>query len=213
MAVNPARRPHLGTLADWIEGRLDEKEAPAVAAAVERDADLADDVAWLRGVQRSSRQVPLVEPPALLGQRLHQDFRRFAHPSPSVLEPRVAQAVLVFDSREEQLAQALRGVTSQEMDAVVSLVWRTDDLEVVAQTRRTAPDLVRITGQVLTERRSEARVFEVVASGPGGERRAVDGDRHGRFRIEVEPGTEQLRLSNGERVVVVDLELDARRDG
>ena len=213
MAVNPSRRPNLAVLADWLEGRLGEEQAAEVADAVEHDSGLADDVAWIRGLVRAREQLPLVDPPALLRQRLEQEFRRRngASPAPGPDAPGAVTPPLVFDSRRDQLALALRAAGEADGD-VVDLVWRSDDVEVVVRARSTSNDRVRLSGQVLTDLAADAPVFEAHASGPAGEVRSVDGDEHGRFRIDVRRDSERLRLSNGELSVEVPLDLHERGD-
>lgn len=199
----------LTTVADWLEGRLSADDEADLAERASTDPRLRADVAFVRQVQEAGRALPLVEPPALLRQRLRQQFRRWADQQPS-RPPDILELVgtLIFDSRRQQLALATRRLPGgRSAGDVVHLVWRTDLAELVLEVRPHDEGHVRLDGQVLLEHESVSGVFEAAVSGPSSSASSVDGDRFGRFSLQAPRDASVLRVSNGEFAILADLHL------
>lgn len=200
----------LTAVADWVDGRLDEAESAAMAERVAQDLELQAHAEFVRSVAAAGASLPMVEPPALVRQRLRQQFRRWAHQQPSraasVLE---LVGTLIFDSRRQRLTLATRGRRSdgRSPGEVVHLVYRTELAELVLEARPEGTDGVRIDGQVLLEHESASPVFEAEVTGPGVAVATVNGDTLGRFQLRAPRRADRLRVSNGEFSILADLDL------
>lgn len=203
-------RPDLTAVADWVDGRLDDAAAARMAERAAADPALRADAEFVRRVKAAGAELPLVEPPALVRQKLRQQFRRWAHQQPdrshSILE---LVGALIFDSRRQRLSLATRGRAGAKPGGVVHLVWRTELAELVVEARPDDADHVRLDGQVLLEHETVAPVFEAQVTGPGIAVAAVDGDTLGRFQLRAPRRANRLRVSNGEFSIVADLDLSA----
>ncbi len=211
MDLNPLSRHHrLGAVMDWVCGRVGDLEVQReFTEAALHDAELRTDIEWALRLRQSATDLPLLDPPPLLRQRLRQQFRHWASaqdlPEPSVLE---LSATLVFDSRQDRLAVGMRGTGPH--DGTIHLVWRTEIAELVVQARRQDSGLVHLDGQVLLAHSTSAPVFEVSVHGPGIAVRAIDGDVLGRFHTRVPDTVNQLVLTNGELTLYAPLDLADR---
>lgn len=199
----------LTEIADWVEGRLPEPAAAAVAARVATDPALRADAAFVASVRGAGADLPLVEPPALVRQRLRQQYRGWvARQQPRTASVLELVATLVLDSRHQRLDLATRRLPRGRADGdVVHLVWRTDRAEVVVDVRPDGDGHVRLDGQVLLVHESTETVFEAEVTGPETHRVALDGDVFGRFRIRVPRESSLLRVTNGELAILAELDL------
>ena len=214
MNLAPSDRD-LTTVADWLDGRLTAGAAAELAAREPVDPGLRADAAFVRQVRAAGRSLPLVEPPELVRQKLHQQCRRRADPQPKRLAA-VLELVgtLVFDSRRQQLPLATRRLPGgRSAHDVVHLVWHTDLAELVLEVRHDAESHVRLDGQVLLEQESASGVFEAEVTGPSTSVSAVDGDEFGRFSLRAPRDVSVLRVSNGELSLQVDLHLEPDEGG
>lgn len=203
----PSRHHRLDTVMDWVFGRvLDPEVERELTETALNDPGLRADIDWVLRLYQSSTDLPLVDPPPLLRQRLRQQFKRWAREQtpfePSGLE---LSATLVFDSRRDRLAVGMRGVGPKE--GTVHLVWRTEIAEVLVQARRQDCGLVQLDGQVLLGHDTSAPVFEVSVLGPDVAVRVIDGDAFGRFHARVPDTVDQLMLTNGELTLYAPLDL------
>jgi hypothetical protein len=199
----------LGTLLDWLEGRLDPATAGRVAARVAvADEQTRGTVDWLRGFLETARALPLHEPPPIVRQSLNQYFDSW-HRARAELDrrPREIRARLLFDSRQDL---ALAGVRSGAADdEAVHLVYRMDEGDLLVDAYRLGGGLVRLDGQVLLAEPQQAPVFEASVTSAGFTARTRDGDELGRFCLrDVPEGQCQLRVSNGLITIVADLDTD-----
>jgi hypothetical protein len=199
-------RPELSTLAAWITGQLGAPRTAEVSAALDGDATLRDDVAWLRRVLVVARDLPMVPPPPLLRQGLRQRFRRrYQDPAGDGGTMITMVAVPVYDGRE---APAMAGLRAQQPDTrAFQLAWRAELADLLVEVDRRGPHY-RLDGQVLLGHSTSSPVFEVTVRGEGFEARSVDGDTDGRFSIAGIPeAAVQLALTNGELEILADLDL------
>ena len=204
--------PHqdLTAVADWVDGRLDEEAATGLAQRIAEEPELRAHAEFVRSVAAAGADLPLVDPPALVRQRLRQQFRRWAHQQPSRAASMLELVgTLIFDSRRQRLALATRGrrAAGRSPGDVVHLVYRTELAELVLEARPDGDGLVRLDGQVLLEHESVSPVFEAELTGPGIAVTTVDGDTLGRFQLRAPRQANRLRVSNGEFSILADLQL------
>jgi len=135
-------------LVDWVEGRLSEEEARAVAEEVAAAGDAARaDVAWLRAFARVSEDTVIASPPSRVRDALIERFDAYAagKQHPGLLQRLVA--TLTFDSTL-QPAPGLRAARAQEAQRQV--VYSTDAADVALILRPRASDgLLDLYGQIM----------------------------------------------------------------
>lgn len=208
---NDDTQPSFATLLDWLEGRLDDDDAAAVAAAVARgDARTQNMVDWLRRFLKVARAMPLHPPPPIVAQNLRQHFSKWCQAQAALgRSPTEVTATLQFDSR---LDVALVGVRSaDDEDGTVHLAFTSEVADLVIDAHRLPFGRFRLDGQVLPVVPSKAPVFAATASGPGIQVRTLDGDELGRFTLnEVPDRITELRVSNGEFTIVAAVDLGER---
>jgi hypothetical protein len=202
--------PSLGTMLDWLEGRLDSTEASQVSASVAQgDGQTRATVRWLQDFLATARAFRAPEPPRIVRQNLRQHFARW-HKAQAALraEPQLVHATPLFDSRQDLALAGFRG--GDEAEEAYHLAFTTDVADLVIDVRRIADGQVRLDGQVLLGDAAAAPVFAAEAVGPGFRVRTVDGDDLGRFTLpEVPAGRCRLELSNGETLLRAELDLTA----
>jgi hypothetical protein len=75
-------------LVDWVEERLEPKEAATVAHAVTGgNAQIKDTVAWLRAFRRATEAIVLVAPPAPVHDALLDAFTSLRKTEPTKATP------------------------------------------------------------------------------------------------------------------------------
>ncbi|WGX95226.1 hypothetical protein [Nocardioides sp. L-11A] len=75
-------RPTFAELLDWVEGRLSDEAAAAVAAYVDSgDPATSASVAWIRDFLAAAGSMPLSQPPADLSARLRGVFDQLHRPT------------------------------------------------------------------------------------------------------------------------------------
>lgn len=194
-------------LADWIDGRLSPREAVAVEAMQEEAPELRAAATWLRKFKRAAGELPLEDPPPIVGQRLRQYFDRryagFGVPTPL---PEL-QAEMVSDSRRDLAVAGLRAVGA--IDQNIQLAYRSSRADLVVDIHRLGRGRNRVDGQLLPTDPEAARVAEVIAAGAGTSFTALDGDVLGRFCLaDVPDGRYELRASNGEFIVIAEVAIE-----
>jgi hypothetical protein len=135
-------------LLDWIEGRLPEDEAQAVAAQVAAaDEATRATVAWLRAFRQISAELVFEAPPQTTHDLLTRRFAAFARARqrPGVLQ-RVL-AVLTFDSSARPALADVRGADSST--ARRQLIYSSDAADLALNiSRRPADQRFDLSGQV-----------------------------------------------------------------
>jgi hypothetical protein len=204
--------PDFVILLDWVEGRLE----PGVAAEVARQVSVGDartrgTVDWLRKFRATAQALPLHDPPPLVRQNLLQYFARWSRARAMLQQgPVELRAILLFDSRRDVVMSSVRA--AHPADEVIHLAYTTDAADLVVDVRRLGGRRVRLDGQVLLAEPGAAPIFEASISGSGFSARTVDGDGLGRFSLSDVPDmARRLWVSNGEIVIVVELDLEADR--
>ena len=154
------KRIAFSQLADWVEGRLPEKEARAVEeqVAVADSATLAD-VAWLRKFVRATEDSVLESPPPEVRSTLIDRFEAHAEGKrPPGLLKRVV-ATLTFDGG---LRPAVGVRSAGTQGARRQLVYSVDDLDVALNFLPRARDKnFDLDGQVLPRDDVELGSFSV----------------------------------------------------
>jgi hypothetical protein len=202
-------RPDFEALLDWLEGRLEPDAAAVVAAQVAGgDERTRGTVEWLRGFLAAARALPLHEPPPIVRQSLIQCFARWSRARAELdQEPRLVQARLLFDSRQDVAAAGMRAVAPGS--EAVHLAYTTEDGDLLLDVYDTRAGRVRLEGQVLLTEPRGAPVFEASVTGPDFTARTRDGDALGRFSLpDVPKAACRLRASNGVITIVADVNLD-----
>jgi hypothetical protein len=202
-------QPGFEVLLDWLEGRLEPDVAEAVAAQVAMAGERTrGTVEWLRGFLAAARALPLHEPPPIVRQSLVQHFARWSRAKAELdQQPRLVQARLLFDSREDVAAAGMRAVAAGS--EAVHLAYTSEDGDLLLDVYDTRAGRVRLEGQVLLAEPRGAPVFEVSVTGPDFTARTRDGDTLGRFSLPDVPKTAcRLRASNGVITIVADVNLD-----
>lgn len=117
-------------LTDWVEGRLSEAEAAAVAEQVaSADEEIRAQAEWLRAFARTRQEIQLSPPPREVRETL---TRRFAAHAEEVREPGLLQrlvASLSFDSGLPSAATGARTVGAEEEQR--QLAFSTELAEIV----------------------------------------------------------------------------------
>lgn len=214
MNGTPSPPPARGLAADWVEGRLAPEDVDRVAKMMVSDPAFRAEVEFVRMVAASGRDLPLVEPPPILRQRLRQSFQQW-HRTPVSRTSRLMEVVasLVFDSRVNQLGLATRGAATGLAGDTVHLMWQCDlaDLMVEAGPADEA-GLLDLRGQVLLNHDSGSPVFTAAISGPYDTALSVDADDVGRFSVRAHRDATELRVSNGEITIIATLDLHPEED-
>jgi hypothetical protein len=209
----PEPTPDFATVIDWVEGRLDPTAAARVADAVTQDPRVGEIVAWLRGFHAAAAALPLVDPPPIVGQRLHQYFDRWAQAGEEPRgEPVEVVVRMLFDSRQDVAPVELSAGDTDGPDdgaeVIAHLAFTSEPADVVLDVLRLGPGRVRITGQVLAVD-GVGRAYAVEATGPRMTAvRSVAGDQEGRFRLaELPDRVDRLRLDSGELVLLLQFDV------
>lgn len=194
MTSDPAT-PGPEEILDWLEGRSDPERAQAIEAALAQPGSPARTFAeWAREFYRLSVQLPLIEPPPVVRQRLR---RMHAVRSGRGRPTKRLVARLDIDSREPDALVAVRGPLL-DTPTRVQLAFTTDVANVVLDIAPEAAGRVTLRGQVLP-RRAMPTAFHAAAHGPSGPVTSRDGDDLGSFTLaNVGVDTELVVLTNDE---------------
>ena len=197
-------------LVDWVEGRLSEEEARAVAEEVAAAGDAARaDVAWLRAFARVSEDTVIASPPARVREALIERFDAYAEGKqhPGLLQRLVAR--LTFDSTV-QPAPGLRAARAQE--AQRQLVYSTDAADVAMIVRpRAEGGLLDLYGQILPIDSADSNIFGVQLLEGSSEVATTATNDLGEFTFEaVPPGVyEGLAGSDRAEILIPAVELNS----
>ena len=202
MTEDPSE-PDFATLLDWVEGRLSTDAAANVARQVSVcGARTQATVHWLRSLSAQA-------PPAIVRQNLQQHFRRWALARAAEQRAPIGlTATLLFDSR-----QGLATLGTRHRGATFHLAFTTSEADLIIDVRRRRDHHVRLDGQVLLVRPTDAPVFRATTvQSPDHTVGMLDGDDLGRFTVTGVPAERcRLQLTNGEIVISADLDLTAGR--
>ena len=192
-------------LVDWVEGRLTEEEAAAIARELERaDEATRADVAWLRAFLQVSENIVLASPPPKVREELLQRFEAYAQErrKPGFLQR--LMATLTFDSRVHMAtagARAAGAETSQQQ-----LIYSTDvaDVALSIQPHAHEPSF-DVSGQVMPSGDMAPDIFSVQLLRGTEEFGITTTDDLGEFTFESVPvGTYEMVLSSESFEILIE---------
>lgn len=170
--------PRFTELLDWVEGRLDDDRARAVAEYVATDDEAAHTVEWLEGFLHDARLMPLHQPPPELSARLRAAFVGYHHPR----QPdEWSDATLLYDTRKPAVGMRSTGTVDGIHLAFDSQVGR-----FVVEVKPSRPGTVDLEGMVLA---GTGSAIDLAFLEAGALRRAARTDRYGRFEVRHVPDT------------------------
>jgi hypothetical protein len=196
-------------LADWLDGRLSEEEAEAVAERVARtDEATRAQLEWLRAFVRASATTKLVPPPREVRRAISWRFAAHAEGQrqPGLLQRLVA--TLSFDSGL-QPELGLRSSDSEESQR--QLFYTTDAADIALNVRpRPRNGHLDLDGQVFPADDADPASFSVQLLSGADEVGLTTTDELGEFAFEsVSPGAYQILVS-GERVEILISSVELR---
>lgn len=174
-------------LLDWLEGRLSEEEAEAMAAQVAQADDMTRaEVDWLRAFVRVADRLVLANPPAETHEALRQRFNAHAQgrQPPALLQRFIAQ--LSFDSSMQLAASGVRAALGDT--AARQLVYYSEPADIVLHVRAQGHDgHLEVNGQVLPTSDVAPDEFSVQLLRQGAEVDLAFSDDLGEFSFEAIP--------------------------
>lgn len=193
------------TLVDWVEGRLPESEAQAVAAQVTTDAYLQADVAWLRTFQRAAQHLVFEAPPPELRATLRRRFAAHAAANRPPTWRETLTAVLKFDSRQRPAGVGARSGATPEWQQLYTTDYA--DIALTIQPP-SAEEGFTLFGQILPQTGDAPEAFQVQLFQAGRESRVARLLEEGEFVLEaVSGGDYELVLSSDPYRIVIPLNL------
>ena len=188
--------PEFARILDWLEGKLPEEEAAALAAqlAAAGEETLAD-LNWLRSFLELSRKNKLASPPPELRHELRRLFVEYAGEHRPQNAFRRMLASLTFDSRSQMAAAGLR--SADITGAQAQLIFSTPVAEVALNFQTRPQDQhINLLGQVFPLEDRPMQAFSVQLLSGAQEAGLASSDELGEFAFEGIPaGTYDLILS------------------
>ena len=184
-------------LADWVEGRLSEEEARAMAQQVERaDAQTRERAEWLRAFARASERTTLATPPREVRENLS---RRFAAYAEGVREPGLLRRVVATLSFEGGIEPAFGVRSARTGETQGQLVYSTDVADVALNLHRRPGGKVDLDGQLFPAGDAEPGGFVVQLVSGGSDVGITTTDELGEFGFEsIAAGEYDILVSNAE---------------
>jgi hypothetical protein len=190
-------------LIDWLEGRLAAAEADALVDAVQADAALQEQVAWLQDFLQLSRTTVLVDPPAAVHQAARASFAAYAKEKRPLSRLRTLIANLTADNWQRLSLAGVRNVTLATTPR--QLIY-SSDLADVALNAQASPDgqQIDLHGQLFPLDESIAADFTVHLLQDGLEERLTMTDELGKFNLNgLVAGTYDLLLSGDQAQIAI----------
>lgn len=188
-------------LADWVEGRLTQEEAEAVARSVARGGgEMRRDAEWLRAFLGASEDTVLASPPPEVRGELMRRFKAYAQDrrGPGFLERLVAG--LTFDSGL-QPAFGVRSAGARERQ----MIYSTDLADVAVNVLPRPGGNLDVLGQLLPIGDAAPENFAVQLLRADGTQAGVTAaDELGEFAFEdVAPGEYQAILGDARAEILI----------
>lgn len=190
--------PDTTQLLDWLENRLSADEATAIAQAIEADAALQAQVAWLRDFLNTSSQVVLADPPAGIHLLATERFAAYAQGKRPPGLIRTFIAALTADNWQRLSMAGVRNVNlrSEPRQVVYSSELADVALNIHAET---SGERFELDGQVFALEDDASGAFVVQLLQDGVEQRLAIGDDLGKFSLSGLPaGVYELVVSSDE---------------
>lgn len=197
-------------LMDWLEGRLAEREADAVAAAVQTDESLQATVTWLRAFLELSQSTILIEPPAELIRKATASFRAFAKGKRPSNWLQTLVGTLTSDSWQRP---SLAGVRRTGLEAGPrQLIYTTNTADIVLNTQAGSDkEKFDLRGQVFPIDRADPASFTVQLLRQEREAALTYTNRIGKFTCtDLVAGIYTLIIRGDQaEIILADVELSA----
>lgn len=201
------------TLLDWLEGRLTAASADTLAARVQADPILQEEVAWLREFLQISQKTVLVDPPADVQQHARTAFAAYAK---TKRPPGLLQTFLAVLTADNWQRPALAGVRHLSLRSEPrQLVYHSDLADIALTARMETPEgLIDLSGQVFPLDDSDPADFLIQlfadASGDPPADRLTECDGLGKFRLTgMASGRYHLFLSSDQgKIEIGPIELE-----
>lgn len=196
-------RPTFTELLDWVDGRLSDDHAEAVATYVATaDAATLETVQWIRDFLADARSMPLVVPPPELSARLRNVFVGLHSPELDDW----SDASLLYDTR---MGYAAAGVRSHEGDGV-HLAFDSAVGRFVLDAVAAGPGEVDVQGLIMVGP-DDTDGVDLAFLQQGTLRRAARATADGRFDVRGVPAdVDELWLTAGDTRVRAELNLHDR---
>lgn len=190
-------------LVDWIEGRLSQEEAAAVAEAVARaDEETQATVAWLRAFAHARETVTLATPPQEVRDLLIRRFQAYARQRQQPHFLRRLVAALTFDSGTQVAMAGIRTAGTPATRRQLVFTSAAADIALDLEPRRPG-DRLDLSGQVLPTEEEPTRFTVQLLCGTSEVGITVT-DELGEFAFEdIPPGEYQIVVSSDRLEVLV----------
>jgi hypothetical protein len=197
-------KPKFAKVLDWLEGKLPQEEAQAIAAqiAVADDETLAD-LNWLRDFLETSRKIKLASLPPHVRDELRRSFAETtSERGPKNIFGRML-ASLTFDSRTQL---AVTGIRSADLaSSHRQLIFSTQSLEVALSVQaQTQDERLNLFGQIFPFEEVPLDSFSVQLLSGALEVGLTMADTLGEFNFErIQTGIYELILSTDKYEVLI----------
>ncbi|MHC4949075.1 MAG: hypothetical protein ACYTG1_12590 [Planctomycetota bacterium] len=196
----------------FAAGELDGTAAERAEAHLAGHPEAARSVALYRLARSAMAGDDTVAPPAAATARAKAIFEPRPDARPDLLA-RLGEivATLVFDSRAQPATAGYRGRTDD-----FQLAFRSPEGEIDLEARRTGPaeragagPEWRLLGQVSTGRDHPTIAVALVPAGTGDVTTHADGDEHGVFTLDADPGRYDIVVRVDDTAIVLqDIEIE-----
>lgn len=179
---------------DWLEGRLDPRQAAEMAERAENDPEFAATAEWICELMSMTSDFRLVDPPLRLRPALEQLFDAKDR-KPGLLKQFVAQ--LVSDNWDGQPAPGMR---NRGMIADTRQLFFSSDLLDVSTTLRPHPDreVFDLLGQILPLAGIDPGGCSIKLTGEAVLPRLTESDDTGNFEFRALPSGEYQLVVSGQ---------------
>lgn len=189
---------------DWLEGKLPEDEARAIAEQLPMaDEATQADLAWLREFQAIKGAVKMASPSAEVREVLRRHFADYARPRPPPGLFRRLIADLIFDSRTQPVLAGLRSAAAEGLQR--QLIYTTEVAEVALNIQPIAEgQRLAVTGQVFPTTDAAPEAFSIQLLRQALQAGLTTADELGEFAFDGVPADEyEIILSTAQFEVVI----------
>ncbi|MGH2524401.1 MAG: hypothetical protein ACRDH2_17985 [Anaerolineales bacterium] len=202
--MNESHPPSFAQLLDWLEGRLSEEEARALAEQLQTaDEATRADLAWLREFHQARQDVKLTVPPPRVREALKRRFADYAGARRPPGSFRRWLAALTFDSRTRLGVVGLRSAATEGLQR--QLIYTTGVADVVLNIQpHSHEQSFNLTGQVFPTTDVAHDGFSIQLLREETEVGLVTADELGEFSFEaVPPGEYEIVVSGDQSEIVL----------
>jgi hypothetical protein len=196
--------PQFSQLIDWLEGRLSEEEARAVAEQLGNASEATQaDLAWLRTFHQASQTIKLASPPPEVRDILKRRFADYAETRRGPGFFRQLLANLTFDSRTQLATAGLRSAATEGQQR--QLIYSTEMAEIALNIQpHPHEQSLDLTGQVFLVAEVAQNALSVQLLLDATPIRLATTDELGEFAFEAVPAGEyKIVVSAGQFEVLI----------